>query len=116
MEGQTLIAARFVLLLAFLAVLNNGLIELLVKPLAQKLAEKSGWDWEGEVTLYLAYASALLICAAYGINALEALFPEIGGQLAWWVGVVLTAVPVARGSNYIADMWAPWAGLAAEKP
>lgn len=103
MEGQALIAAKYIIVLTILAMANNGLVELLVKPAVESLS------WGGKVLLYASFVSALVVCAAFRVNVLAALFPEVSGQLAWWVGVALTAVPVARGSNYINDKWAPWA-------
>lgn len=104
MENIVLIAVEYLLHMAFLAMCNNGLIEYLV------VSTFDHYGLDKQPILYISYLSALLICVAFGVNALAALFPQASGPLAWWAGVALTAVPVARGSNYIADKWAPFAG------
>jgi len=103
-ETIAAVVVQYVAILLFLAMCNNGLIEYLVVPIFRRLQA------DEQPILYISYGTALVICYAFGVNALVALFPPAAGRpLAEWIGLALTAVPVARGSNWIADNWGPFA-------
>jgi uncharacterized membrane protein YvlD (DUF360 family) len=98
-----LVPLEIVLLAVFLATLINGLVEYLLVPIVEWL------QLPKDVLKYVSVAVAVAVCWGYQVNFLAGFIPSgldhARWQTAYWMGLVLTAVPLARGANFIADLF-----------
>lgn len=94
MATEIFVKEAVVVVLAF-ALINNRIIEMIVKPLWDKAVEK--WKWDNSLLIYIALATGAILSVAADLNV----FTEIVSPL---VGKALTAIMLGGGANLINDI------------
>lgn len=90
---------RVLAIASLFAVINNGVVEYLFKPLCEHFKIDAKW------LMYVSVVTAQIIVWALGLNLFVG-FGVIPSREAHIVTTILTGLVIARGSNYIADL--PW--------
>lgn len=97
-EAALTVAVAFVLA-AFLALVNERLIEAFIAP----LAERGGWNY---LLPYVSLVTGALISLGFGLDLFGPIAADLSiTMVASWAGYVLTAAVVGGGSNLLHDLW-----------
>ena len=68
--------------------------------------------WPKEILMYVSLALGLVVAFGFGLNIITALAEQVGYTLNgwWWLGTALTGILLARGSNWLHDLWSRFFG------
>lgn len=91
----------------FLSLVNERVVEFVVRPFVEAILRAAGRPQESAARLlpYLAAVMGALISLGFGLDLFAPLAAAVGLEPAAWVTKVLTAAVVAGGSNLLHDVW-----------
>lgn len=83
----------------FLALINERIIELLLKPVLEKIDRMI-------FVPYVAMLTGLVISVVFQVDLITPLAEAVGLQpLTPWAGYIVTGLLVGGGSNFLHDLW-----------
>lgn len=91
----------------FLSLVNERVVEFVIKPLVEGILKAAGRSVElaGGLIPYVAAVMGGLISYGFGLDLFAPLAVAVGLEPAAWVTKGLTALVVAGGSNLLHDIW-----------
>lgn len=97
----------------FLAMVNERVVEFVVRPFVEALLRRAGQPKEeaAKVMPYVAAGMGGLISWGFGLDLFAPLAAAVGLEPATWVTRLLTALVVAGGSNLLHDLWPSGQGV-----